>query len=33
MDHALFQIEADLRWIDMTSSRLTELRKEVLRRG
>jgi len=33
IDHALFQIEADLRWIDMTSSRLTELRKEVLRRG
>jgi hypothetical protein len=33
IDHALFQIEADLRWIDMTSARLTELRKEVLRHG
>lgn len=33
IDHALFQIEADLRWIDLTSARLTELRKEVLRNG
>jgi DNA-binding PadR family transcriptional regulator len=33
IDHALFQIEADLRWIDLTSARLTELRKEVLRHG
>lgn len=33
IDHALFQIEADLRWIDTTSARLTELRKEVLRHG
>ena len=33
IDHALFQIEADLRWIDMTSARLTELRKEVLHHG
>jgi DNA-binding PadR family transcriptional regulator len=33
IDHALFPIEADLRWIDLTSARLTELRKEVLRHG
>ena len=33
IDHALFHIEADLRWIDTTSARLTELRKEVLRHG
>lgn len=33
IDHALFQIEADLRWIDMTSARLSELRKELLRHG
>jgi hypothetical protein len=24
-DHALFHLEADLRWIDVTSARLTEL--------
>ncbi|MCL2849911.1 MAG: PadR family transcriptional regulator [Micrococcales bacterium] len=30
-DHALFHIEADLRWIDLTSARLTELRQEVAR--
>ncbi|WP_167047595.1 helix-turn-helix transcriptional regulator [Salinibacterium sp. ZJ454] len=30
LDHALFHIEADLRWIDITSARLTEL-KESLR--
>ena len=24
-DHALFHLEADLRWIDLTSARLTEL--------
>lgn len=29
IDHALFQIEADLRWIDMTSARLNDLKKEV----
>ena len=28
--HALFHIEADLRWIDMTAARLTQLRDEVL---
>ncbi len=28
-DHAIFHIEADLRWIDLTASRLGELRKEV----
>jgi DNA-binding PadR family transcriptional regulator len=33
IDHALFQIEADLRWIDMTSARLTDMREEVRRRG
>lgn len=31
IDHALFQIEADLRWIDLTSARLTQLREEVAR--
>lgn len=33
IDHALFQIEADLRWIDVTSARLNEMKKEVTRRG
>lgn len=28
-DHALFHIEADLRWIDLTAARLTELRERV----
>ena len=28
-DHALFHIEADLRWIDLTAARLTELRQEI----
>jgi len=28
-DHALFHIEADLRWIDLTASRLTQLRDEM----
>lgn len=28
-DHALFHLEADLRWIDMTASRLTVLAKQV----
>ncbi len=31
IDHALFQIEADLRWIDLTSARLTEMKAEVRR--
>ena len=29
-DHALFHIEADLRWIDLTAARLTELREQVI---
>lgn len=29
-DHALFHIEADLRWIDLTQARLDELRTQVL---
>lgn len=29
-DHALFHIEADLRWIDLTSARLSELRAAVV---
>ena len=28
-DHGLFHLEADLRWIDLTSSRLAALAKEV----
>ena len=28
-DHALFHIEADLRWIDLTAARLAQLRTEV----
>ncbi|WP_299170027.1 PadR family transcriptional regulator [uncultured Arthrobacter sp.] len=28
-DYGLFHIEADLRWIDLTSARLTELKKEL----
>ena len=28
-DHALFHLEADLRWIDLTSARLAELAKAV----
>jgi hypothetical protein len=28
-DHALFHLEADLRWIDLTSARLTELAAAV----
>jgi DNA-binding PadR family transcriptional regulator len=28
-DHALFHVEADLRWIDLTESRLAALAKEV----
>jgi DNA-binding PadR family transcriptional regulator len=29
-DHALFHLEADLRWIDMTATRLDALAREVL---
>ena len=29
IDHAIFHIEADLRWIDLTSSRLTRLKEEL----
>nr|WP_300144286.1 PadR family transcriptional regulator [Propionicimonas sp.] len=32
IDHVLFHIEADLRWIDLTAARLTELRREVASR-
>ena len=28
-DHALFHLEADLRWIDLTSARLNELAEVV----
>ncbi|WP_103062696.1 PadR family transcriptional regulator [Actinomyces qiguomingii] len=28
-DHALYHLEADLRWIDLTAARLSELRQEV----
>jgi DNA-binding PadR family transcriptional regulator len=31
-DHALFHLEADLRWIDLTSARLTELAEAVSNR-
>lgn len=30
-DHALFHIEADLRWIDVTSARLVQLKQEISR--
>ena len=33
IDHALFQIEADLRWIDMTSARLNDMQQEIRRHG
>lgn len=29
LDHAIYHLEADLRWIDMTSSRLTKLKTEL----
>lgn len=29
IDHAIFHIEADLRWIDLTSSRLANLKEEL----
>ena len=28
-DHALFHIEADLRWMDLTAARLTQLRNKI----
>ena len=31
-DHALFHLEADLQWIELTSARLTELAEEVRNR-
>jgi hypothetical protein len=31
-DHALFHLEADLQWIDLTSARLSEL-AEAVRNG
>jgi hypothetical protein len=30
-DHALFHLEADLRWIDLTTARLSSLKEEVVR--
>ncbi len=29
IDHALFHIEADIRWIELTTSRLTKLKEEL----
>ncbi len=29
IDHAIFHLEADLRWIDLTSSRLTKLKEQL----
>ncbi|HXR49767.1 MAG TPA: PadR family transcriptional regulator, partial [Verrucomicrobiae bacterium] len=29
IDHAIFHIEADLRWIELTSSRLTQLKEDL----
>ncbi|MCY1157030.1 MAG: PadR family transcriptional regulator [Citricoccus sp.] len=29
-DHGIFHIEADLRWIELTGARLTQLKKELL---
>lgn len=29
IDHAIFHVEADLRWIDLTSSKLTKLKGEL----
>ena len=31
IDHAIFHIEADLRWIDLTSSRLGKLTEALFR--
>jgi len=33
IDHALFQIEADLRWIDLASSKLADMKQEIRRHG
>ncbi len=30
-DHALFHLEADLRWLELTAARLNDLAKEVRR--
>ncbi len=30
IDHALFHLEADLRWIELTSSRLSKLKEELM---
>jgi len=30
-DHAIFHLEADLRWIELTSARLGQLAKELNR--
>jgi hypothetical protein len=30
-DYGLFHLEADLRWIDVTTARLDQLRKEIVR--
>ncbi|HIW61740.1 MAG TPA: PadR family transcriptional regulator [Candidatus Stackebrandtia excrementipullorum] len=32
-DHALFHLEADLRWLELTAARLDQLSKEVAKRG
>ena len=32
-DYALFHLEADLRWIDLTAARLKELKQEIQKRG
>ena len=29
LDNAIFHIEADIRWMDMTASRLTNLKEEL----
>jgi hypothetical protein len=31
VDHAIFHLEADLRWIEVTSARLDQLAKELQR--
>lgn len=33
IDNAIFHLEADLRWIDLTSSRLTKLKEEICRQN
>ena len=30
-DHAIFHLEADLRWIELTAARLDQLKKELQR--